>query len=276
MKRLNESAAGPMAWDDAVRPPRWYLWDGGFLVMGQAGGEVPCHAHHAIQVSIAFAGSMAVRPDGGDWREARGVIMRADVEHAVDFRDCAGATLFVDPESAEGAWLASALTEGITRVPDCRVERCAGELRRTWESPIEGMEASELIRHCLQALCPGAVPSRRLDPRIAAVLERARAADDLRLSLDAAAAAVHLSAGRFAHLFKEQLGLPFSRYMLWRKVTRAMLAMGSERTLAAAAQRGDFADAAHFTRTFLQHFGMPPSVLMRGEFLEIPPPFTAA
>jgi len=28
--------------------------------------------------------------------------------------------------------------------------------------------------------------------------------------------------------------------MPWRKVTRAMLAMGSERTIAAAAQRGDF------------------------------------
>jgi len=44
-----------------------------------------------------------------------------------------------------------------------------------------------------------------------------------------------VSPSRFAHLFKEQLGLPFSRYMLWRKLTRAMLAIGSERTIADAA-----------------------------------------
>jgi AraC-like DNA-binding protein len=52
-----------------------------------------------------------------------------------------------------------------------------------------------------------------------------------------------------------------------------MLAISSERTLAAAAQAADFADAAHLTRTFYQMVGMAPSVLMRGQFAEIPSPF---
>jgi AraC-like DNA-binding protein len=63
--------------------------------------------------------------------------------------------------------------------------------------------------------------------------------------------------------------------MLWRKLTRAMLSIGRERTIAAAAHASDFADAAHLTRTFYQMVGLPPSVLMRGEFFEIPSPFTA-
>lgn len=276
MTGLNESAAPPMSWVEKDRPPRWYLWEGGFLVMGQAGGEVPSHAHHAIQVTASFDGLMAVRPAGGDWREARGLIVRPDVEHAFNARGGTGAMLFVDPESAEGTWLASALTEDITAIPEARLDPCIAELRACWENPLEGMEVSDLVRHCLQALCPGAMPTRKLDPRITAVLKVIRESDDLRLSLEAAAETVHLSAGRFAHLFKEQLGLPYSRYMLWRKVTRAMLAMGSERTIAAAAQRGDFADAAHLTRTFFQIFGMKPSVLMRGDFFEIPSPFTSA
>ena len=106
------------------------------------------------------------------------------------------------------------------------------------------------------------------------MLKRIRDTDDLRLSVEAAAEMVHLSPGRFAHLFSDELGLPFRRYMLWRKVTRAMLAMGTERTIAAAAQRGDFADAAHLTRTFAQMFGITPSALMRGDFFEVPSPFT--
>ena len=61
--------------------------------------------------------------------------------------------------------------------------------------------------------------------------------------------------------------------MLWRKLTRAMVAIASERTIAAAAQAADFADAAHLTRTFYQMVGMAPSVLMRGKFAEIPSPF---
>lgn len=61
--------------------------------------------------------------------------------------------------------------------------------------------------------------------------------------------------------------------MLWRKLTRAMLVIGRERTIAAAAHAADFADAAHLTRTFYQMVGLAPSVLMRGEFFEIPSPF---
>jgi AraC-like DNA-binding protein len=63
--------------------------------------------------------------------------------------------------------------------------------------------------------------------------------------------------------------------MLWRKLTRAMLAIGRQSSIADAAHASDFADAAHLTRTFHQMFGMAPSVLMRGEFIEIDSPFNA-
>ena len=116
---------------------------------------------------------------------------------------------------------------------------------------------------------------RKLDPRVTTVLSRIQAADDLRISLEAAAEMAFLSPSRFAHLFRDQVGLPFSRYMLWRKLTRAMVAIGSERTISDAAHAADFADAAHLTRTFYQMVGMAPSVLMRGAFAEIPSPFSA-
>ena len=43
-----------------------------------------------------------------------------------------------------------------------------------------------------------------------------------------------------------------------------------------AAHEADFADAAHLTRTFYQMFGIPPSAMMRGEFFQIPSPFSRA
>jgi AraC family transcriptional regulator len=122
-------------------------------------------------------------------------------------------------------------------------------------------------------LCAGAPPARRLDPRVASVLKAIRVSEDLRISLDSAAATVFLSPSRFAHLFTQQVGLPFRRYMLWRKLTRAVLAIGQEGTIAAAAQAADFSDAAHLTRTFYQMFGLSPSVMMRGEHFQIAPPF---
>jgi AraC-like DNA-binding protein len=61
--------------------------------------------------------------------------------------------------------------------------------------------------------------------------------------------------------------------VVWRKLTRAMVAIASERTIAAAAHAADFADAAHLTRTFSQMVGMAASALMRGDFIEIASPF---
>ena len=75
---------------------------------------------------------------------------------------------------------------------------------------------------------------------------------------------------------KEQMGLPFRKYVLWRKLTRAMVAIGGERTIADAARAADFSDAAHLTRTFYQMLGIAPSALMRGHFAEISSPFSAA
>jgi len=111
---------------------------------------------------------------------------------------------------------------------------------------------------------------------VTTVLDAIRASDDLRISLDRAADMACLSPTRFAHVFRDQVGLPFSRYILWRKLTRAMVAIASERTIAAAAHAADFADAAHLTRTCYQMVGMAPSALMRGDFVEIASPFSAS
>jgi AraC-like DNA-binding protein len=256
--------------------PRWYLWDGGFLLIGQAKGVVPAHSHHAIQIVISLDEPFAVCGHHENWRHARGIVVRPDAVHSFDCNGAFGAMLFVDPESSEGVWLQTLLAHDITIVPDARLASSVLELRTFTEQPFAGMEIGALIRHCVHALSPGPPPMRSLDPRVTTVLNRIQASDDLRVALSTAAEMAFLSPGRFAHLFKQQVGLPFSRYMLWRKLTRAMLAIGSERTIADAAHAADFADAAHLTRTFYQMVGMAPSALMRGTFAKVPSPFNTS
>jgi AraC family transcriptional regulator len=255
--------------------PRWYLWEGGFLLTARAQGVVPAHAHHAIQIVIALDGRIAISGQSDGWRQSRGIVVRPDAEHSFDCNGALGVMLFVDPESNEGAWLYASLRQDITTVPDARIDSIVRELRAFVERPDEAEDIAAVVRAAVQGLRPGHAPPRRLDSRVTTVLDAIRASDDLRISLEKAAAMTFLSPSRFAHLFKDQVGLPFSRYMLWRKLTRAMVAIGSERTIAAAAHAADFADAAHLTRTFYQMVGMAPSALMRGEFAEIASPFSA-
>ena len=249
------------------------MWEGGFLLTARAQGAVPAHAHHAIQIVIALDGRVAIAGGDGNWRETRGLIVRPDAEHSFDCNGALGVMVFVDPESSEGAWLSTPLRQDITVVPDARLDAIVPELRTFAEQPDDVADIAALVRRCIHGLRPGLAPVRRLDSRVTTVLHAIRASDDLRMSLEQAANKACLSSTRFSHLFKEQVGLPFSRYMLWRKLTRAMVAIASEGTIAAAAHAAAFADAAHLTRTFYQMVGMAPSVLMRGDFIEIASPF---
>jgi AraC-like DNA-binding protein len=256
--------------------PRWYLWDGGFLALGRSEGVIPPHAHHAIQIVISIDGTANIRGAHGGWRSGRGIIVRPDVEHSYNGQGSLGAMLMLDPESTEGTWLRTTLKQEITLLPDAAIASCVLELQKFCKQPFESMKVRALIRHCVQTLCAGEPPTRHRDPRVTTVLNAVRESADLRVSVEAAAAMVHLSPSRFAHLFKQQVGLPFRRYMLWRKLTRATLAIARERTISAAAQAADFSDAAHVTRTFYQMFGLPPSIMLRGEFFEIVSPFEFA
>jgi AraC family transcriptional regulator len=253
--------------------PHWYLWDGGFLLVGRGEGVVPPHAHHAIQIAFALDGEVSIQGEGGAWRTGRGFIVRPDAVHSYKPNGSLAAMIFVDPESAEGAWLSAPLRDEITPVPDARLDGCVREFKRLVEQPFESLGIPALIRYCVQALSAGVPPSRRLDPRVTRVLVAIRGSDELRMSIDDAAAMAFLSPSRFAHLFKAQVGLPFRHYMLWRKLTRAMLVIGRGQTISTAAHEADFSDAAHLTRTFYQMVGLRPSLLMRGEFFEIAPPF---
>ena len=262
--------------DDTYRwfnVPRWYLWEGGFLLIGRGQGVVPPHSHHAIQIVIGLDGNISIAGEGEEWRQGPGLVVRADTVHSFDALGSLGAMLFVDPESSEGAWLSSSVGRDISIVPAERLGSCVSDFLRFIEQPLESLEIRELIRHCVQAVSPGAPPARGMDERVTRVLARIRESDELRFTLEDAAEMAFLSPSRFAHLFKEQMGLPFRKYMLWRKLTRAMVSIGSERTIADAAHAADFADAAHLTRTFYQMVGMAPSVLMRGEFARIDSPF---
>lgn len=251
------------------------MWDGGFLLLGRSEGIVQAHTHHAIQVVVALDGEFGICGKDGNWLSSQGIIVLPDVAHSFDGGGANGAMLFVDPESSEGEWLRSSLTQPITLVPDARLAKCASEIRKFQERPLEGMEVQFLIRHCVQALCAGVPPLRRQDPRITKSLKSISESQNLRMTLEDVAATVFLSPSRFAHLFGQQVGLPFRRYVLWRKLARAMLAIGHGESMTDAAQAADFADAAHLTRTFKQMFGITPSAFMRGKFFEINSPFEA-
>jgi AraC-like DNA-binding protein len=104
-----------------------------------------------------------------------------------------------------------------------------------------------------------------IDARLACVLEFInRALGDGALPLAHAARAAGLSVERFRHLFAERVGLPYRRYLLWRRLALAVTAITSGASATCAAHEAGFADAAHFARTMKAAFGVSASAVLLG------------
>lgn len=108
----------------------------------------------------------------------------------------------------------------------------------------------------LQAAFPGASPV--LDLRIDDVLRRLAAQPQLSISEAARACAV--SKSRLRELARQQLGVPLSTWLVWRKLERSAREMARGANLADAATAGGFADQAHFARTMRRMFGITPGM----------------
>ena len=264
-----------------VSTPGWsplvYFWDGGWIGVGASMGIVPVHSHHAVQVTLGIEGGVRFRTPDTEWVDCDAAAVLPNAPHSFDGMGSVVAMLFIDPECREGRWLRQSLRAPITAIPASRYAPFLQGLRAFRERRPSPAEAAEVITGVVRSLCEGPPPMRQMDDRIARALAFMRSADARGLTQDDVAKQVFLSPSRFAHLFTQEVGLPFRRYLLWRKLSRSIDAFGRGGTLSAAAHAAGFADSAHLTRSFYQMFGIPPSVMMgTAEFYEIPAPFELA
>ncbi|WP_164157615.1 helix-turn-helix domain-containing protein [Sandarakinorhabdus rubra] len=184
-------------------------------------------------------------------------IVGSDTRHS--FRaNGAVAFLFVAPESLVGQALRAALPADApwAQLHDGPLAAAADELRSCLERGCPRPEMLALGRRLLAQL-PAAASLAPTDSRVLRMIDFARHNLEDRLSLPAAAAAVHLSTSRARHLFVEATGLPFKTYVLWLRLERAVALYADGRSLTEAAHEAGFADSAHFSRTFRRTFGLP-------------------
>jgi AraC-like DNA-binding protein len=215
----------------------WAVWRG-------AVGDSRLHRHLAAQAVVAPAPATVIDAVG---RRATGHVILIDplVPHRLEPADEAE-IMFIEPTIASlplqitRSWLTAAPT------PPVVVARAvAGRDDWTWTRVLD---APLPPRPMLTRLQPALAEIDRLLPLGAVPLE-------------AAAATTGLSAERFRHLFVDAMGLPFRRYVLWRRIGRAAQALKAGDDATTAAHGAGFADAAHFSRTLRAMFGIAPSAL---------------
>ena len=107
-------------------------------------------------------------------------------------------------------------------------------------------------------------PEPEYDDRIAAVLDHLRATPSPPPSIQDLTNIAHPSQSRLQHLFRNQVGVPIRRYLLWHRYLTALSLLADGASVTRAAHAAGFADSAHLTRTAVRMNGFTPTKMPFG------------
>jgi len=243
---------------------RVVVWPGASVWIGRNIGAVPDHAHHAIQISLALEGRFRIHADGWpDWLETVSAVVMPDRRHRLDGGGTSVATLFVEPNSAQGAALRQRFGHlDIGTLGSDEAELAVARLREQYAADATDAVLAEYAQGAICRIAGDPRIAPPADARIVAALAWMRAHLASPVRWQQVAQAVHLSSGRFRHLFVNQTGTSFRAWLMWARAEAAVAAANQGTPWTDAAQNAGFADAAHFTRTCRRVFGVAPSMLV--------------
>ncbi|KGD60585.1 helix-turn-helix domain-containing protein [Alcanivorax jadensis T9] len=226
-----------------------FLWQGGWLMVMPAIDNQP-HQHVAASLLVGLEQPIRVTVEGRLCQQ-RVVLVPPDVPQSLNSQGPV-AVVHLDPD--EPAWRALCRLDGL----DEQQQRWCGEQIAALVQTGSESQARQFL-HGLR----GVADPLPLDPRIADACSLMRAGEAVP-SMDTLAAHANLSASRFRHLFREQLGVSLKRYQLHLKCQRALALWRSGMNFTDLAVAAGFYDQPHLNRTLRAMFDALPSRYARG------------
>jgi AraC-like DNA-binding protein len=194
-------------------------------------------------------------------------IITADLAHQFAGQDDFYIFLYFDAELPFAQQLEHKLSlnkNGIIHFLGKEIEKARKDFIEWFQSDsFDENSAKTIIQNLFQDVTSEAPAASMTENRIANAIQLIHSSLHNEISLENIASGVFLSESRFAHLFKEQIGIPFRRYVLWCRMQAALKAVMQSQSFTQAAYEGGFADVAHLSRTFTEMFGVSPSDVLK-------------
>jgi AraC-like DNA-binding protein len=212
------------------------------------------HAHHFIQIVITIDGPFTMDTDAGPF-SFHAYVQDADSQHEILQGEGRALIVLLDPESSIGKRLKrTVLAESDCYFPDSGqfdpvLDLLAMQLPYSMEN---AQELLDKVLSCLQIF-----PDRTYgtDSRIHKVLDVIEHTEEKKIRVKDLARMVALSESRLHHLFKQEIGIPIRRFLLWKRLEDGLLCVLAQKDFTYASFEAGFSDAAHMSKTFKKMFG---------------------
>ncbi|MAN64081.1 MAG: hypothetical protein CMI60_19270 [Parvibaculum sp.] len=235
----------------------------GWAIYNGPVGDAAYHRHSAVQICISDKSELVLDLGAEKTQVTCGaVVVGADQLHRLHVSSEPATLIYIDGSSRVGAGVRSQLGSEAYYCPELAqttlIRMTVAEKSNTPRSRQAALVASQLWK-----AAPVCDEQDIIDPRVREILTRLDEVQYLPRSVSPFSRLVGLSDSRLRHLFKEQVGMSPSKYLLWLKLQRAVRHLDNEGSLTEAAYAGGFSDSAHLARTFRRTFGISPSDLTK-------------
>jgi AraC-like DNA-binding protein len=246
-----------------MRQEQLYLYNGR-IVYACPGMETEPHRHVATEILVATGDRPFVVRHEGQNREYRAAIIGPNTEHELLAGSCELIVFMIDPDNREFQFFANSNgNTGVRELDPANFQSLQPRFQTLQDGQATCAESYQLLSDLLNSLADLKMPPRKWDNRIPRVLEIIQNTEDLsQVSVYNLAAAIGVSDNRLMHLFKQHMGLPLRRYLLWLKVRRVALMIKDGVNITEAAYMAGFSDTPHLSRTFKEMLGVPPTFFL--------------
>jgi AraC-like DNA-binding protein len=234
-----------------------YIGKGRALYCG-ALQHLETHAYGSPVLHVGIYKPFKMMLADGEWRSYRVAIVPPGLRHALDVAGGVHGKLFMDVQSASAPAFRRRFPyeKGVVRAfRDPEIVECFHWVFE--ENPRQAEVEARLDR-----LLP-AEDGALIDPRIARIVSLIRDEPDRNHSQKELGEALGLSPSRVLHLFSDEIGVPYRRYRMWKRLWLAAERLHASDNMTIAAVDSGFADATHFSHAFRDTFGVNPAPVFR-------------
>jgi len=212
---------------------------------------VDVHYHQCFQIVVSLRNTIDSVINGQPHQGLSGFFVNQYISHSCRAEDTEALVYFIDAESYQG-WQLKHLLDGRPFLPIDAIPA------------VKDTNRASFAEEVLDRLLPAPSAQRLIDDRIREALTFIDRRLDIPLVLDEVAGQVFLSAERFRHLFAQETGVPFSQYILWKRIKQVIFQVLQDGiSMSTASIQNGFTDQAHFTRLFRRTFGVSAKQLLK-------------
>jgi AraC-like DNA-binding protein len=228
---------------------------------------VDIHYHMCFQLVISTRTPFDCTINGQTHSRIRGFLINQKITHLCQGQGTEVLVVFIDAESFIG-WQIKELLNGepFLDVETLLLPKQMTDFIHSWEQADTVDERRKLSDDLLkQLLSLGTLKEERVfDRRMVEILEYVEAHWHDPILLEDIGRLVFLSPERVRHLFVQETGIPFSQYLLWKRIKAVLTQVINKKTsMIDAILENGFTDQPHFTHLFKRTFGVSAKLLLK-------------